>query len=151
MGDDVDWTFANASAGNAAIPGGTLTFAPGVTTQNIRVRIKNDLVREATEYAVLRLVNPVGASFTTSRSQHNVFIYDELPAGLVTEERWNATNVYNNNTWNTVAPDYAGYLTSFTPDQNAANGYRAAGRSRSKAFGLAQERWREARRRLRHW
>ena len=121
MGDDVDWTFADASAGNAAIPGGTLTFAPGVTTQNIRVRIKNDLVREATEYAVLRLVNPVGASFTTSRSQHNVFIYDELPAGLVTEERWNSANVYNNNTWNTVAPDYAGYLTSFTPDQNAAN------------------------------
>ncbi len=121
MGDDVDWTFADASAGNAAISEGTLTFAPGVTTQNIRVRIKNDLVREPNEYAVLRLVNPVGASFTTSRNQHNLFIFDEVPAGLVTEERWNATNVYTNNTWNTVAPDYTGFLTSFTPDQNVAN------------------------------
>ena len=123
MGDDVDWTFADASAGNAAIPGGTLTFAPGVTSQNLRVRIKNDQVREPTEYAVLRLVNPAGASFTTSRNQHNLFIYDELPTGLVTEERWNATNVYTNNTWNTVAPDYAGFLSSFTPDQNVADNY----------------------------
>lgn len=37
-GDDIDWTFVDASNGSAVIPGGSLTFAPGVTTQNLRIR-----------------------------------------------------------------------------------------------------------------
>jgi len=123
IGDDVDWAFVDAANGNAVIPKGMLTFAPGETSKNLRVRIKNDGVREANELAVLQLVNSNGAGLTPGRSNFNLFIFDDTVPALVTEERWNTGNVYTNNTWNTVAPDYTGYLTGYTPSQNVADNY----------------------------
>ena len=113
-GDDTDWAFVNTAAGNAIIPGGTLTFAPGVTTQNIRIRIKNDGVFEGSETAILQLLNPYRAALTKGRGQATVVIFDDATGPVVTEERWNTGAVYNNNTWNSITPDVTSYLNGFT-------------------------------------
>ncbi|QUE52655.1 tandem-95 repeat protein [Luteolibacter ambystomatis] len=123
MGDDVDWAFVDAANGNAVIPYATLTFPPGTTTKNLRIRVKNDGYIEGMETAVLQLINPVNASFTTGRITESLAIFDDVISGLVTEERWNNTAVYTNNTWNTVNADYTGFLTSFTPAQDVADNY----------------------------
>lgn len=123
-GDDTDWAFVDAANGNAIIPGGTLTFAPGVTTQNIRIRVKNDGVTEGMETAVILLRAPFNASLTQGRTQEVVAIFDgAVPSTLVTEERWNNTAVYTNQTWSASNPDYTGYLLSFTPSQDVADNY----------------------------
>ena len=113
-GDDTDWAFVNAAAGNAIIPGGTLTFAPGVTTQNIRIRIKNDGVFEGSETAIVQLLHPYRAALTKGRGQETVVIFDDAIGPIVTEERWNTGAVYNNNTWNSITPDVTSYLNGFT-------------------------------------
>jgi autotransporter-associated beta strand protein len=123
IGDDVDWTYVDAVNGNAVIPSGTLIFAPGETSKNLRVKVKNDGFREGTEVAVLQLANANGAGLTPGRSTFNLFIFDDTVPTLVTEERWNNGAVYTNNTWSTVSPDYTGYLTGFTPAQNVADNY----------------------------
>ena len=76
MGDDVDWSFADAANGNAVIPYADLTFAPGVTSQNIRIRIKNDGFYEGTETAVLQLLSPVNAGLTSGHNLETVTITD---------------------------------------------------------------------------
>jgi regulation of enolase protein 1 (concanavalin A-like superfamily) len=122
-GDDVDWAFVDAANENAVIPNGTLTFPPGTTTQNIRIRVKDDEIMEGGESAVLELRSPYNASLTTGRSKQTVTIFDDVVPALVTEERWNTGTVYTNNTWDTVTPDTTAYLSSFTPMQNVADNY----------------------------
>ena len=122
-GDDVDWAFVDAANSNALIPRGTLTFAPGTTTQTIRIHLRNDGLSEPAESTVLQLLNPLGAGFTAGRSALSVLIYDNTLPTLVTEERWNSTVVYTNNTWNTVNADVTNLLTSFTPSQDVADSY----------------------------
>ena len=122
-GNDEDWAFIDAVNGNAVIQGGTLTFLPGVTSQNIRIRIKNDGVAEGMETAIIQLLSPYNASLTQGRSLESIAIFDDVIATLVTEERWNTGTVYTNNTWNTVNPDYTGFLSSFTTPQNVADNY----------------------------
>ena len=75
-GDDVDWAFANAADGNAIIPGGTLTFSPGVISQNIRVRVKNDGVTEGNETAIFTLRNARFARLATGLNSHTLTIAD---------------------------------------------------------------------------
>ena len=123
MGDDVDWAFIDAANGNKVIPYVDLTFAPGTTSQNLRIRVKNDGYVEGNETAVLQLVSVVNAGLTAGRAVESVEIFDDQIPTLVTEERWNSSAVYTNNTWNTVTPDYTGYLTSFTPGQDVADNY----------------------------
>ena len=74
--DDVDWAFVDAENGNAVIPGGTLTFAPGVTSQNVRIRVKNDTVIEGDETALLVLQNARFARISSSRGTHTLTISD---------------------------------------------------------------------------
>ncbi len=76
QGDDVDWTFADAANGNAVISGGTLTFAPGVTSQNVRIRVKNDGVTEGSETAVLKLQYANLAGIVSARTTHTLTITD---------------------------------------------------------------------------
>ncbi len=76
QGDDVDWAFVDAENGNAVIPGGTLTFAPGVTSQNVRIRVKNDTVIEGDETALLVLQNARFARISSSRGTHTLTISD---------------------------------------------------------------------------
>lgn len=122
-GDDVDWTFVDAAAGNAVIPGGTLTFAPGVTSGTLRVRIKDDGVSEPAETAVLELRAANGGGLTSGMNRTTLTIFDDTIPTLITEERWNNTAVYTNQTWSGSAPNYTGYLTGFTPAQGVADNY----------------------------
>lgn len=121
-GDDVDWSFADAANGNAFLPTGTLTFAPGVTTRNIRIRVKNDGVTEIPETAVIELRAPNAASLATNLNKMTVLIYDDTAPPVVLEQRWSGSTAYNTNTW-TAVPSYSGFLYSFTPAQNVADSY----------------------------
>jgi hypothetical protein len=76
MGDDVDWAFVDATNGNAVIPRGIVTFAPGQTVRNVRIKIKNDSVREGSETAILQLRNPNGAALTTGKNLNTLTISD---------------------------------------------------------------------------
>ncbi len=76
QGDDVDWAFVDAANGNAVIPGGVLTFAPGVTAQNVRIRVKNDTVIEGDETALFVLQNARFARISSSRGTHTLTISD---------------------------------------------------------------------------
>jgi hypothetical protein len=60
---------------------GVLTFAPGVTTQNIPVLISDDTLKEASETVILLLVNPANARLGTS--SHTLTITDnDAPPGV---------------------------------------------------------------------
>ncbi|MFM2221213.1 MAG: hypothetical protein RLZZ553_961 [Verrucomicrobiota bacterium] len=123
MGDDVDWAFVDAAAGNAIIPQGTLTFAPGVTSQNIRIRLKNDGVAEPIESLIIELRAASGAALATGLNRYTLMIGDDSVSGLVLEERWSGSSVYTNQTWSSSAPSVSNYLTSFTTAQNVADNY----------------------------
>ncbi|MES2708303.1 MAG: Calx-beta domain-containing protein [Verrucomicrobiota bacterium] len=75
-GDDTDWAFADAAAGNAVISKGILTFPAGTTTQNIRVRVKNDGVVEGDETALITLQNSRFARVSSSAGTHTLTIQD---------------------------------------------------------------------------
>ncbi len=120
-GDDIDWAFV--TPGNVPIPGGTLTFPPGVTTQNLRIRIKNDGVTEPVETAMLELRAPRFASLSPGLFRQSILIFDSAPSAMVLEERWSGQAVYNNNSWATNSPSYAGVLYSFTPGIDVADDY----------------------------
>ena len=122
-GDDVDWAFVDAANGNRPILSGMLTFLPGMTTQNLRIRVKNDAVMESGELALLQLFSPFNATLTSGRSQNSVTIFDDATPVLVTEERWNTGTVYTNNTWNTVTPSSTSFLTGFTSPQDVADNF----------------------------
>ena len=122
-GDDVDWAFVDAANGNTPITSGTLTFLPGVISQNLRIRIKNDNVIEGLETTLLKLRNPRNTSFTTGRDLLKVTIFDDLLPTQITEERWNGGSVYNNNTWSQTPANYTGYLSSFATPLNVGENY----------------------------
>ena len=120
-GDDVDWAFVTAS--NVPIPNGTLTYAPGVISQNLRIRIKNDDVAEPVETAMLELRAPRFASLAPGLGRQSWLIFDNAPSAMVLEERWSGGTVYSSQTWSTNTPNYAGALYSFTPPQNVTDNY----------------------------
>lgn len=122
-GDDVDWAFVDAAAGNAIIPQGVLTFAPGVTAQNIRIRVKNDNMIEPIESFIMELRAPSGAGLTNGVSRHTMMVGDTSVSGLVLEERWSGSTAYSSQAWTSSAPNFTGFLTSFTPSQNVADNY----------------------------
>jgi hypothetical protein len=75
-GDDIDWTYVDASAGNAPISGGVLTFPPGTTSKNLRVRINDDGVVEGSETAILDIRNPRFARLASGLNRHTITIAD---------------------------------------------------------------------------
>lgn len=122
-GDDVDWAFVDAAAGNAVIPQGTLVFEPGVTALSIRIRVKNDGVAEPIESLLIDLRSPYGASLATGLNRHTMMVGDTSVSGLVLEERWSGSATYTNQTWSSSTPAVRNFLTSFTPSQNVADSY----------------------------
>ena len=131
-GNDVDWAFVDAAAGNALIPRGTLTFPPGSTTQNIRLRVKNDHVAEPTETIIIDLRSPRSAALTPFLNRHFLLLSDEsvdedtvqeFDKHLVREERWSSDSVFTNQTWDASPPSYANSILTFTPPQNAGEYY----------------------------
>lgn len=75
-GDDIDWVFLDAANGNAPIPGGVITFAPGELSKNIRVRVRNDGVSEGSETTLFTLRNARFARISSSRATHTLTIND---------------------------------------------------------------------------
>ncbi len=123
MGDDVDWAFVDAASGNEIMPQGLLTFAPGVTARNIRIRVKNDHRIEPIESLIIELRAPFGAGLASGLSRHTMMVGDTSVSGLVLEERWSGSTTYSNQAWANTAPTFTGFLTSFTPAQNVADNY----------------------------
>ncbi len=122
-GDDVDWAFVDAANGNAITPTATLVFPPGTTSENVRLKIKNDGISETPENVVLELRAPRFASLVAARTKHALTIFDDMIPALITEERWSNQSVYTNQSWSGSAPEYTGFLTNFTTPQNVADNY----------------------------
>jgi autotransporter-associated beta strand protein len=122
-GGDVDWAFVDAAKDNKPILGGTLTFQPGVISQNIRIRVKDDGVSEGVEIAMLELKSPENATLTIEHSLFNITIYDDNIFNIITEERWQDSSFYINNTWNTANPTHFGKIDSFSTVIDAADNY----------------------------
>lgn len=80
----VDYTVANGSAvaGSdfVALPGGTLTFAPGVTSQTIQVAIQGDLTAETDETFNVVLSTPVNAAIADGNATGTIVNDDAAPA-----------------------------------------------------------------------
>ena len=63
---------------------GTLTFAPGITTQTVSVPVVGDTAVEASETFTVTLSNPTGATVTTSQGVGAILNDDQAPvSGLV--------------------------------------------------------------------
>ena len=70
-----------ATAGSDYLPAsGTLTFAPGVTSQTVPVTIVGDATYEADETFVVVLSQPAGAVLGTSQATGTISNDDALPA-----------------------------------------------------------------------
>jgi hypothetical protein len=84
VADGLDWQLVDPAAGNAPVSRGVLTFAPGETSKNVRVRVVDDGVLEGPETAMIDLVhlNVGGGSvrLSSSRSRHTLTINDHAAA-----------------------------------------------------------------------
>ncbi len=72
-------TLGTASAADVAVSDGTLTFAPGVTTQSIPVMIIQDLIDEDDETFTLTLGTPANATLGTNASDLVTIVDDDAP------------------------------------------------------------------------
>ena len=79
--DYVDATSGSATSGTdyTAITGGTLTFAPGTTTQNIDVTVMGDADDEGDETVILRLSGETNATITTADGTGTITDDDGAP------------------------------------------------------------------------
>ncbi|MGI8982308.1 MAG: Calx-beta domain-containing protein [Pirellulaceae bacterium] len=64
---------------------GTLTFAPGVTTQTITVLVNGDLKHEPNETFFVNLTTPSGTTFIDSQGQGTILNDDAIPAVSITD------------------------------------------------------------------
>jgi Calx-beta domain-containing protein/Big-like domain-containing protein/PKD domain-containing protein len=76
--DGIDWTLVNET--NGPIQVALLTFPPGVTTQNLKLRIIPDNVIEGNEDIVLSLRNPRNARLSTTQGSYTLTINDNTSA-----------------------------------------------------------------------
>lgn len=79
-GDGVDWNFVDGANGDAFISSGVLTFAPGVISQAVKLRVADDGVIESPEIAAIRLKNASFSRVSTSRGTHSLTINDNAAA-----------------------------------------------------------------------
>jgi hypothetical protein len=75
-GDDIDWTFVDAANANTPIPGGTLVFPPGTTSQTVRIKVRNDGVAEGNETIILDLNNARHARLSSTLEKHTLTLSD---------------------------------------------------------------------------
>src|SRR6185503_10944913 len=79
----VKWATADDTAitpGDYASANGTITFAPGVTSQTINVSINGDTLNEADENFFVDLSAPNGATITKSRGAMTIVNDDGAPS-----------------------------------------------------------------------
>jgi hypothetical protein len=75
-GNDIDWTFVDAANANTPIPGGTLVFPPGTTSQTVRIKVRDDGVAEGNETVILDLNNARFARLSSTLEKHTLTISD---------------------------------------------------------------------------
>nr|MCW1957125.1 glycosyl hydrolase family 18 protein [Mycobacterium sp.] len=67
---------------------GTLTFAPGVTSQTVNVAVTGDTAVESSETFTVTLANPVGASLSTATATGTITNDDSTTPPPATADRW---------------------------------------------------------------
>ena len=84
--DYADTTSGTATSGTdyETITAGTLTFAPGTTTQNIDVTVMGDVADEGDETVILRLSGETNATITTADGTGTITDDDGAPVAGVT-------------------------------------------------------------------
>ncbi len=84
--DYADTTSGTATSGTdyEAVTAGTLTFAPGTTTQNIDVTVMGDVADEGDETVILRLSGETNATITTADGTGTITDDDGGPVAGVT-------------------------------------------------------------------
>ncbi|MBN9393395.1 MAG: hypothetical protein J0I20_35520 [Chloroflexi bacterium] len=97
----VNYTTADgtATAGGDYTPtSGTLTFAPGTTTQTIRIVAAADSLKEPTESFLVNLSNPTGGATLAIGQGVGVIVDDDAPAGLAYSWGGNGSGQLGNGT-----------------------------------------------------
>jgi aryl-phospho-beta-D-glucosidase BglC (GH1 family) len=126
----VDYTTADGSAtagGDYLARGGTLTFAPSVTTQTVTVSIVGDLTAEATEAFRLVLSNPTSATLATDHETATIVDNDGLgvQVGFTDRDDWGAGFVADMSITNNQAVDVTGWTLEFDFDRDITNIWNA--------------------------
>jgi chitinase len=116
---------------------GTLTFAPGTTTQQVKVKVTGDTTVEPTETFTVTLTSPTGATLATATATGTITNDDAAPA-LPTVSVANATVAEGNtgtaNLAFTVTLSKAA-TTAVTVGYSTANGTATAGQDYTAASG----------------
>jgi hypothetical protein len=93
---------------------GTLTFAPGETSQLISVTVNGDTNVEPDENFVLNLSSPTNATIATPQATGVILADDAIVAGTRLfykgSTKWNVTNGATFSDDNAIAPDKTAYL-----------------------------------------
>ncbi len=79
LADGIDWTFVDPVT-DAPIKTGVVTFAPGETTADIKLRVIDDGVVEPDERIVIELIDAVGARVFSSAGSHTLTLRDNTAA-----------------------------------------------------------------------
>lgn len=117
---------------------GTLTFAPGVTSQRFVVKVLGDTVVEPTETFAVKLANPSGASLGTATATGTVTNDDVAPATPPTVSIANATVAEGNSGTSTMAFTVSlskAYDKTVSVGYATANGTATAGQDYTAASG----------------
>ena len=117
---------------------GTLTFAPGVTSQQFVVKVLGDTVVEPTETFAVKLANPSGASLGTATATGTVTNDDIAPATPPTVSIANATVAEGNSGTSTMSFTVSlskAYDKAVSVGYTSANGTATAGQDYTAASG----------------
>jgi Calx-beta domain-containing protein len=113
---------------------GTLTFGPGVTTQQITVAVTGDLVFEANETFLVNLTNAINASIADGQGQGTITNDDTAPTLAISDVTVAEGNSGATNAVFTVSLTGPTALTA-TVDFTTANNTAAAGSDYTSAAG----------------
>ncbi len=133
----VNYATANNSAaapGDYAAASGTLTFAPGVTTQTVTVPVNGDTLSEANETFFVNLSSPTNATLAQPQGTGTILDNDPLPSLTISDASVNEGNS------GTVAATFTVTLSAasgqaVTVNYATANGTATAGSDYTAASG----------------
>ncbi len=127
----VDWSAVSNTATSGVdftAPGGTLTFAAGVTSRTFTVSITNDTAAEGNESAYLVLSNPTGgAALDLTRRAAPLTIVDNDVSSLSGFKFQNAINTAAESGSKAVAVSRAGSATAQSVTVSTSDGTAVAG------------------------
>ena len=117
--------------------GGTLKFAPGVTTQTLRVPLTNDSSSESLESFYLQLTNPVGVTLASDRVWATIADNDRIVADSNGDGVLNAAEKANLAVRDVVVDEKAGIATFDLVLDRAASAAFSVGYSTATNPGTA--------------